>query len=104
MSTGFDARSVQIRRKSFVKDFVDQTGFSGTGDTRDAGHNTQRNLDRDVFQIVLGRTNDLQIMAVERAALFRNRDLFAAGKILSSDAAVSYTHLLDRKAFRRVRT
>ena len=42
-----------------IQHILNQGRFSRTGNASNAGENTKRNFDVDVFQVVLGRAGDL---------------------------------------------
>ena len=43
-----------------VQNLVGQRALSGTGNAGDAGKDTQRNIHIDVFQVILGGSQDFQ--------------------------------------------
>ena len=55
MLSGNGPRPVQVSCQAFVKNFIDQGTFPGTGYAGDAGHNPQGKLHIDIFQIVFRR-------------------------------------------------
>ena len=51
-------RPVQALSSGAVKNIHDQTALAGAGHAGDAGHGTHRDLQREVFQVVLARAFD----------------------------------------------
>ena len=84
MLSGNDPGTVQVSRQPFVQNLVGQRALSGTGNAGDAGKDTQRNIHIDVFQVILGGSQDFQ-PAGGLFPFLRNRNLPFAGQILAGD-------------------
>ena len=66
-------RTVQISCQPFVQNFIDKGTLSRSGDSGHAGHDTEREIHVDIFQIVLFCSDYLQ-PARRLSALGRNRN------------------------------
>ena len=53
MLTGDHSCPVQISCKSLIQNLIDQRTLTGTGNTCDAGHHSQRNIHINMLQIIL---------------------------------------------------
>ena len=51
---------VQVPGQTFIKDFIDQRAFSGTGYTGDTGKDTDRELNIDIFKVIFSGSTDRQ--------------------------------------------
>jgi hypothetical protein len=72
---GDAARAVELRREHFVEDAVDERRLARAADARDGGEHAERELGRDVLQVVLARADDGQhALLVDLAALLRRLD------------------------------
>ena len=56
------SRTVQISCQPFVQNFIDKGTLSRSGDSGHAGHDTEREIHVDIFQIVLIGTSYLYIL------------------------------------------
>ena len=65
-----------------IKHVVDQGGFAGTGNARDAVENSERNFHVDVFQVVLFRAGDSNRRR-GFPARFRDGDRFATSEVIA---------------------
>ncbi len=77
------ARSHQFRGKRAIQDIAHQCGFSRPRNAGDADQPPQWNGNVDVLQIIRGRADDLQYLAVAVAPLLRDFDLLAPREVLS---------------------
>ena len=96
--SGYRPRSVQIPCQPLIKNLVDQTAFPGTGNTCNAGHDAQRNLNVYFLQIIFFSAFDRKISLRFSSAL-RHRNLQLPAQILSGDG-VFYLHDFFGRAFR----
>ena len=67
------SRTVQISCQPFVQNFIDKRTLSRSGDSGHTGHDTEREIHVDIFQIVLFCSDYLQ-PARRLSALGRNRN------------------------------
>ena len=74
------------RADGLVQGLDHQGGFAAARNAGDAGEGAQREVGRDVLQIVAPGIDHLQGLAAALAALLRHFDLALAGQILAGDA------------------
>ena len=75
-------RAIEPPRHRLVERIDDQGRFAAAGNAGDAGEQAERNIRRDIAQIIAARADQPQLASrVRLAALFRRRDLHAAGEI-----------------------
>ena len=67
-----------------VKHIVNQRRFTRAGDAGHASEHAERNIDIDVFEIVLAGADDSD-RRLRLSSLLRNRDRFLAGKIIARE-------------------
>ncbi len=79
-------RMIELRGHGAEQGVVDQGGFAGAGNARDAGHQSQREFRRHVLQIVGCRADHAQhAFRVWRMPLHRNLYAAPAAQVLSGD-------------------
>jgi hypothetical protein len=66
--------SVVLHRKPRIENVGNQRAFAGAGHTGDRDERPQREIHRDVLEIVLARPNDGQRLAASSAAHGRRND------------------------------
>ena len=93
---GVFACAVQAARGGFVERLDDQGGLAAARDAGDAGEGAERDLGRDVLQIVAAGAGDLERFAVAGAALRRHFDLAQADEVLAGEARRVAHHLVGR--------
>ena len=80
------AAAVDLLRREPVDRVVDQRALAGARDARDAGHEPDRDLDVDAFQIVAASARDFERhLRIELAARLRQRDLAPARQVLARE-------------------
>ena len=87
MLTGAQLGPVQAGGQLFIKDLVDEAGFSAAGDAGHADEGPQGQPHVDAPQIVLPAAEDLQEMAVAAAPRFGYGDRPLSGEVLSRQGA-----------------
>ena len=81
-----------------MQDVEDERALSRSRDARDAGHQSEGNFDRDIFQVVLLCAHDRQIRLC-RPHPVRERDCHLAAQILAGQGG-RIRHDLRRRALR----
>src|SRR5262249_48051732 len=93
------ARLGELSSRSLVKRLDHKRGFAAPRYTRDAGEGSDRNLGRDVAQIVAPRAGHLDPTIVNRLApCRRDRNLLKADKIFSGKT-LRACHNVFRRSF-----
>src|SRR5262249_21562878 len=67
-------------------DIVDERALARAADAGDTDEPAERDLDRDVLQVVMSRADDADRLTVPLAALCRDGNLLLAGQILARQA------------------
>ena len=62
--SGLGSRAVEDIRKLFIKYFIDKRRFSRARNSRNGNKHSERYFNIDVFEVVLGRTDYLEAVAV----------------------------------------
>ena len=70
-------RMIEARGDALVENFVDERRLARARNARDERQRAERESDIDVLEVVLGRADDLEELAVSRTAARRDRDEFA---------------------------
>ena len=83
---GMLARVVEPARHRLVERIDQQGGLAAARHAGDGREQPQRDLGRDVLEVVLARADHLQRLAVALPPLLRHRDLAHAGEVLPGDA------------------
>jgi hypothetical protein len=84
MLGGFAGRPVQMPGRGCIEGIVDQGRLARSGNAGDAGEETDRDVDRDVLQVVAAGANDLQQpLAVGLPPLAVQADAAAAGQVVA---------------------
>src|SRR3954453_20491107 len=96
MGTGISLTFVQIAVQSLHDDVADERAFAAAADAGDTDKGAERNFDVDVFQIVVRRAENLQVVAVSFAAGFRNGDLLFTRQKLAREALLILDHFARR--------
>ena len=86
--TGAAAGAVQGGCQRFVQNFIDQRGFSRTRHTGNTNHLAQREVHRNVLQVVFPRLDNAQHLAVAFPSDGRDLDKFASRQVRARDAAL----------------
>ena len=73
--------AVKLRRKLFIKNFVNKRRFARTRNARYGNEHTERNFNVDIFKVILPRALYFKKLAVALPALFRNFNLLFARKV-----------------------
>ena len=81
---------------ALVEDLVDERRLARARDARDERQGTERELDRQVLEVVLCCADDFDELAVPWAALLRDRDEFAAREVGARDGVGVLLDLLGR--------
>ncbi len=87
---------VQPRSKLLVEDLVDQRGFSRTGNPGDADELAQRNIDVDIFQVVLAGSQNPQLFAVSGPAGLRDLYFFRPAQVLAGNGFLAVQNPFHR--------
>ena len=87
---------VEARGDALVENLVDERRLARARDARDERQGTERELDRQVLEVVLCCADDFDELAVPWAALLRDRDEFAAREIGARDGVGVLLDLLGR--------
>ena len=90
------ARVVEPPRHRLVERIDQQGGLAAARHAGDAGEQAERDLGRDVLQVVLARADHLERLAVRLAPLLGQRDLAHAGQVLAGDAVGAGHDLVGR--------
>ena len=78
--------AVELARNRLIERVVDQRGFAGAGYASYANEQAERQLERDVLEIVAAGTDHAQLaIGIGRRAHQRQRDHAPAGKILAGE-------------------
>ena len=85
---------VQIGPQLFVEDLVDQRGFAAARHAGNAGKGAQGDVHVHATQVIFPGAEDFQVLPVARTAVLRNRNLPAAGQVVSGDGAGGLHDLL----------
>ena len=79
-------RAVELARHRLVERVDDQRRLAAAGDAGDAGEEPERDLDRDILEVVALGADDLERAALLRlAALGRDRDAHLAGEVFAGE-------------------
>ena len=87
---------VDARGDALVEDLVDERRLARARDARDERQRAERELDRQVLEVVLGGADDLDELARARPALGGDRDELAAREIGACDGVGILLDLLGR--------
>ena len=94
MLAGHDARTVEFVGKHRVQNLIDQSGFTGTRNTRHASEYSQWEVDRQILQIVFAGSNHAQLLGLTYFATgLRDLDLSAAGNVVARNRTRSVNEL-----------
>src|SRR5690348_2198381 len=93
---GLFAGAVELARRGVVERVDDQRRLAAAGYAGNAGHRAQRDVDRQILEVVGARALDAQSLAVALAPQLRYRDLLVAGQILRGEARRIALHLVGR--------
>ena len=96
MLAGIGYGAVESRCKAVIEYRIDERRFSGAGNARNAGEHAERDLNVDVFQIVLCGADYLEEVAVPLTPFFRDGDLALAGQELTRDGSFARFHFRGR--------
>ena len=69
-----DLRAVQVVQKPLLQDLVDERGLAGAGNARHADEPAEREVHRDILQVVRPRAAHRQHVTAARAPRFRHGD------------------------------
>src|SRR5204862_2166026 len=89
------ARLEQPLRQGWEQRVAHQRGLARARDARDTDQATQRNLDRDVLQVVLARADDAHPFAIAFAAALRHWDRASAIEELAGERCAAAGDLVD---------
>src|SRR4051794_12324932 len=96
MRAGGDARAVQGAGGGGVEGVDGEGRFAAAADARDAGEGTERELHRDVRQVVGGGAVDGDELAAALAAGGKQRDFAPTGEVVRSEAGGAGEELVQR--------
>jgi len=94
--TGDDLRAVEVLAQPLAENLHQEGTLAAAADAGDADELAQRDANVDFLQVVLGRAQHLQPLAVARPALLGHGDALAAAQVGSGQALVVGGHLLRR--------
>src|SRR5262249_42730594 len=77
------ARAVQLAGERAVERVDQKPRLAAAGDAGDAGEQAERNLGRDILEIIAARIHHLDGAAMVRRPPLRHRDLQLAGEVLA---------------------